>query len=524
MEQLAKQMLRFVSYRAASSSSGSVNEFTHKIPTDRLLQPRTPLNWASSKDLEDGITRAMEEVALANGALANEVCFCNELLYHSLNQRTGMEKANERRMANKTTGLRPEHKYLIWFVNLTPTPTTIDDASSGSHWCVILVDFTRGNGILGHGQSLRVSEVHNTPSIYRNVLNVYARVRFFDPMGGSMPYAVRETLRHLLRDQLVGNLMRLNVNYAFKLTDQTRIDLELFWYNMGEPGSDSGVAGGWRLQTGDGVQCGIWCIWFVHQFMLHGILQLHLWALPPNPTNQVANQLSFRRWYFVKSTEKQPTHEDGHRRKRVRPKADGASSRQAIEVHSSDDDREAHPAAAASAADHAIEVHSSEDDEWAPKKNMRPMRRYFVKSTEKQTTHEDGHRRKSVRPKADGASSRQAIEVHSSDDDDEAHPAAAASAADRAIEGHSSEDDELAPKKKMRPMRRAPAAAASAAAEAIDLQSSEDDDLAPKKKMRPMRHAPETAASAPDHTQADGLSSEASKPRRPNKRHSFKYD
>tara|TARA_B110001450_G_scaffold177709_1_gene166027 strand:- start:1242 stop:1961 length:720 start_codon:yes stop_codon:yes gene_type:complete len=239
--------------------------------------------------------------------------------------------------------------------------------------------------------------------------------------------------------------MRLNVNYAFKLTDQTRIDLELFWYNMGEPGSDSGVAGGWRLQTGDGVQCGIWCIWFVHQFMLHGILQLHLWALPPNPTNQVANQLSFRRWYFVKSTEKQPTHEDGHRRKRVRPKADGASS-------------------------------------------------------------------------------RQAIEVHSSDDDDEAHPAAAASAADRAIEGHSSEDDELAPKKKMRPMRRAPAAAASAAAEAIDLQSSEDDDLAPKKKMRPMRHAPETAASAPDHTQADGLSSEASKPRRPNKRHSFKYD
>jgi hypothetical protein len=429
MEQLAKEMLRFVSYRAASSSSGSKCEFTNKISTDKLLQTRIPLEWATDEDLDQGIIRAMEDTVLANGTLANQVCFCSQFYYHShKNRRVRMEASNELKMANKTTGLKPEHKYLVWFVNLTPTPTKIDDASSGSHWCVLLVDFTRGNGILGHGQSLRVSEVHNTPSTSPDVLNVFARVRFFDPMGGSMPSTVRDSLDKLLRDQLVGNLMRMNSNYASKLTDQTRMNLELFWYNLGDHGSDSGVASGWSLQTGDGVQCGIWCIWFVHQFMLHGILQLRLWALPPSPTNQVANQLSFRRWYFVKSTapEKQPTREEGDRRKRVRPSAEGASSRQAIELHSSDDDGEVH------AADHAIELHSS---------------------------------------------------------DGEVHPAAAASAADHAI----------------------------------DLQSSEDDEVAPKKKMRPMRHAPTAVASAPDHTQVDGPSYDDSKPRRSKKRHFFDY-
>ena len=442
MEQLARQMLKFVSYRAASSSSsGSIHEFTNKIPTHRLLQPRPPLKWANSLDLENGIERAIEEVVLANGALANEVCFCNELLHHSTNQRTGMEKANERKMASKKTGLRLEHKYLIWFINLTPTPLSISDTGSGSHWCVLLVDFTRTNDTLGHGESLRVSEVHKTFSTSKDVLNVNARVRFFDPMGGSMPNAVRQTLNNLLTEQLVGNLVRVNFeNYASKLTDQTRIDLHLFWYNMGEVGSDSGISSQWRLQS-DGVQCGIWCIWFVHQFMLHGVLQINQWFLPPTPTNQVANQLLFRRWYFVESVEpqKQATQEGGGK-KRMRPSADGTSTKEAIGVESSDD--EAHPAAATA----AVDLISSEEDEAPPKKTTDEEAIAHSVAADDDSSMTNAQRRR-LRIQQSRAN-RQRAKLAST--------VATRSEADAEAVDLMSSDDDGVPKKKMRPIRRVP--------------------------------------------------------------------
>lgn len=319
---LIDKLLSFnTKFRAGSSSSPPTptHEFTKKIPTRNLLIDKYPLEWASSKDIEDCISRAIEETATHGGILANEVYFCNELLYTDSPERT-FAKNNEQRLA-RINGLTLDTRYIMWFVNLTPTPQSISNDPSGSHWCVLLVDFPDATS---HA-SLPIKHIHESYP------HMYARVRFFDPMGGEISPLIESKITRLLNDQLIGNVLRINFeNYNTHLPENPQmnlLNLHIEIFNLK-----------WKLQQ-DGVQCGIWCIWFAHQFMLTGCLDHTAWYPPPKHTDRLPNQLAFRRWYFsaddTKSVgQKRARDDDGHNGKR------GGSSNRPIQLDSDDSDVE----------------------------------------------------------------------------------------------------------------------------------------------------------------------------------------
>tara|TARA_B110000046_G_scaffold180924_1_gene212301 strand:+ start:1806 stop:2822 length:1017 start_codon:yes stop_codon:yes gene_type:complete len=232
-------------------------------------------------DIFDGISRAMKE----GGMLKDAICFCDQLLYADPNDQDQVDRTqivNDKKLSSNKLGKEGLHvgtRYIMWVVNLTPMQETRHRAS-GSHWCVLLLDFAIRDDA-GNLIELRVDETHTTYP------DAHARLHFFDPMGGKLPDHVKREVKRLLESQLIGNLLRINHNYGQVLRDDRPMNpLKVEYIDLR-----------WNVQE-DGVQCGIWCIWFAHQLMRTGVLDRTAWSSPPQPTGNVQNQLAFRRWYF----------------------------------------------------------------------------------------------------------------------------------------------------------------------------------------------------------------------------------
>lgn len=382
MEALIHKLLSFTTYRAVSSSSpAATHEFVTKIPTSTLLIDKSPLDWATSLEMEKGFSQAVEEAVQSDGVLANQVYFCNELLHTNSEERIGMHKINECKFSRKH-GLTLDTRYIMWYVNLTPTPQDIENYRSGSHWCVILVDFTRDSTDSTH-ESLAIGSLHEI------FPNVYARVRFFDPMSGGITPNIRREIERLLDNQLRANLLRINKNYARLLPEHPTEEILTLRVNT--------IDMRWSLQS-DGVQCGIWCIWFAHQFMLTGVLDFTAWYRPPRPTKISQNQLAFRSWYFSSYSD-----DDGPAgKKHMRPAKPPPTEKSKIECIDIDSEEDAPPRKKPSG-----------------EKRMQPVKALPIVLDDASTYKKsDGtHPQPARTPKLDGDSSQQPIGIDDSDDD-----------------------------------------------------------------------------------------------------------
>lgn len=289
---LVKQLQR-LKYRAIDRSDFSLE---HKIFRDRNFFKANPLPWLNDIDVEEGMQAAMTDM---NHDENGTIHFGNQLRFSDDGNDaflSGIRKTNDRRFSK----MQPHHSKFVWFVNLTPVNRAqgvMQGPVGGSHWVVILAELPS-----------RIEYLHvHSP-------NITIRVSFFDPMGGSLPENVRTEFERLIDQQLVANAMRLNIQLASStLADDIQIHHN--YQNLGV-----------HIQTHEGVQCGIFCIWFFHQFLVNDmdLSDMVNWTRPL-PQNTPARREAFRMWYFRWDATKETSLSSSTSRKR-KLTSDGSSS------------------------------------------------------------------------------------------------------------------------------------------------------------------------------------------------------
>ena len=261
------RQLQQLTYRAVDRSDFRIER---KIFKDRNFFEATPLPWLNDEDVEEGMKAAMRDVNIDDDG---SVYFCNQLRFSGDGNDaalSGIRKTNDRRFSN----MQAHNSKFVWFVNLTPVNRSQDawlGPVGGSHWVVILAELPS-----------RIEYLHAQPQS-----NITLRVRFFDPMGGSLPANVRTEFERLIDQQFVANAMRLNMELASsRLADNIQID-----YNYENLGL--------HIQMNEGVQCGVYCIWFFHQFLVNNmdLSDIMNWNRPLIQTTP-AHRKAFRMWYF----------------------------------------------------------------------------------------------------------------------------------------------------------------------------------------------------------------------------------
>lgn len=268
------QQLERCRYRAAVDRS----EFNDKlkISKDENFFSADPLPWLTDEDVDNGMKAAFSD---ANADKDGSVYFCGQLLFSTDGNAnlTAPKKQNDLRFSK----IQAHHSKFVWFVNLTPVdrrPGAMNRPGRGSHWVVILAELPVRIGYL---------QTHEP--------NITLRVKYFDPMGGDLPESIKGEFERLINDQLVGNLMRLNKELAVSPL-YNNIKLSYEYKNLSL-----------RIQRNDTVQCGVFCIWFFHQFLVNNmnLSDLMTWKRPENQS-EPANRAAFRMWYF-KRYPNQPT-------------------------------------------------------------------------------------------------------------------------------------------------------------------------------------------------------------------------
>ena len=230
-----------------------------------------PYPWLRGEHVHKGIENAIND-PLATGSISKRVYFAGQFNYSETDV-SAFQRVNAKALPAKSKPLKIQHKYIVWYVNLTPTDGQLGEVS-GDHWCVLLLDFPDPrptNDSLSIGTMLAFGKID-------------VRVRFFNPMGDRIPSAIKDTMQALLTTNLVGALgqaIQIDFNQV-KMNAIVFEDLE------------------WKYQT-DTRQCGVWCVWMVQQLMLHGDLNSHEnWNTPPDQMIN-ANKKKFRELYFEKS-------------------------------------------------------------------------------------------------------------------------------------------------------------------------------------------------------------------------------
>ena len=289
---LVKQ-LQSLRYRAVDRDNLSIE---HKIFRDRNFFQGNPLPWLNDIDVEEGMVAAMTDV---NHDINGSVHFGNQLRFSDDGNDaflSGIRKTNDLRFSK----MEAHHSKFVWFVNLTPVNRTqgvMQGQPGGSHWVVILAELPS-----------RIEYLHiHSP-------NITIRVRFFDPMGGPLPANVRTEFERLINQQLVANAMRLNTELASS-TSADNIQMHYMYQNLG-----------FRIQIHEGVQCGVFCIWFFHQFLVNNmdLSDMRNWNRPP-PQNTPAHREAFRMWYFRwDATKETPLSSSTSRKRKLT--SDGSSS------------------------------------------------------------------------------------------------------------------------------------------------------------------------------------------------------
>lgn len=289
---LVKQ-LQCLKYRAVDRSDFRIE---HKILKDRNFFQGNPLPWLNDIDVEEAMVAAMADVNHDNNG---SVHFGNQLRFSTDGNDallSGIRKTNDRRFSK----MKAHHSKFVWFVNLTPVNRTqgvMQGRPEGSHWVVILAELPS-----------RIEYLHvHSPDIT-------IRVRYFDPMGGSLPVTVRTEFERLIHQQLVANAMRLNIEFASS-TLADNIQIHYNYQNLG-----------FQIQIHDGVQCGVFCIWFFHQYLVNNmdLSDMMNWTRPL-PQTTPANREAFRMWYFRWNASKETPLSSSTSRKR-KLTSDGSSS------------------------------------------------------------------------------------------------------------------------------------------------------------------------------------------------------
>ena len=260
------QQLERCRYRAAVDRT----ELRHdlKILKDENFFSADPLPWLTDLDVDNGMRAAFSD---ANADEDGSVHFCSQLFFSTDGNEnlTAPKKQNDLRFAK----LQAHHSKFVWFVNLTPVDRSLgamNRPGRGSHWVVILAELP-----------VRIEYLQT------HAPNITLRVTYFDPMGGDLPENIKGEFERLINEQLVANAMRLNTSLAAS-TFSENIQLQYEYGNLR-----------FRIQRSDAVQCGVFCIWFFHQFLVNNmnLVDLMTWKRPRNQSKP-ANRTDFRMWYF----------------------------------------------------------------------------------------------------------------------------------------------------------------------------------------------------------------------------------
>ena len=171
------------------------------------------------------------------------------------------------------SNLEKDKTVFFWCMNNTPQTRRLGTIS-GNHWVVLVVEMP-----------YVFSELHQMFFDGRPI-----RVEYFDPMGSSIRNDMREFVRTLILEQLPSIVVK--ENEAIMAQAQMETIEWTDWIDFAPLDAD-----GTQIQR-DGVQCGVWCIWYTHWRCLRRTSDTaQFWF--PSPQNNLENQSSFRRLYFT---------------------------------------------------------------------------------------------------------------------------------------------------------------------------------------------------------------------------------
>lgn len=292
-----------------------------EVPKNGILSK--PYPWLKGNDVSNGMERAIRDAEERDRSITDQVYFMDQFMYGENKDSNEFLKHNVHALSARTRGLDLRHRFLVWYVNMTAMESgaSLSGAARGIHWCVILVDFVPPEDIVramkagsesGHANRAEIEEFKQLEKFenlsvgftHKTYPKISVRVRYFDPMGGQMPENLTQAMTNFLNTSIVGALMQKNEAFAPLTQDESMPTMEIDFQNIVKE----------KIQQ-DGRQCGVYCIWMLHQFMLSGSVDNTTWPRPPSPQTKPENQKIFREWYF--------TERDGKRKDR------GESSRSA---------------------------------------------------------------------------------------------------------------------------------------------------------------------------------------------------
>ena len=211
------------------------------------------LPWLSSGHVEYGLKSAVEDAARKTGRR-----FAQAMGQLSWTERDD-ERGPAKQIADQVARMQDDKKLFFWVINASPS------SSRGSHWMVVVVSLPR--------LFRQLDEAEDDEQI---------AIQFFDSMGGRLPTSAREFVVRLLRTELASVIrVRHDLVWIHRITDRP----------LDQPRRAVQPAG-------DGVQCGVWCIWYVHSRLLMGVDELSSFSMPPGQED-LESQLAFRRLYFT---------------------------------------------------------------------------------------------------------------------------------------------------------------------------------------------------------------------------------
>lgn len=251
---LARRLLSFhARYRAADSSDdedGFPDEFlvvpayidATMASTETLITPVGGVRpWLHGAHVHYGIIAAILDARRRReGALRAQAM--GQFDWSSARGMGGPRKY----VASQFAKMDVNNQTFFWYVNLTASSGRIGGQSSGSHWMVLVIEFpsamSEARAILADGRRITVE--------------------CFDPLGNSMPRDLVTFVRRMVMEQLPSLIV-------------VRAKDELYFpddYDWSVHFDFSALARrSVRMQRdGDGVQCGVWCIWYAHNRCIHG--------------------------------------------------------------------------------------------------------------------------------------------------------------------------------------------------------------------------------------------------------------
>ncbi len=258
-----------------------------------LIDDGQPPLWLNDDEIQEAIKSIMSD------ASNEEVFFMNQFLYfpdtmsESFMERTYVNYAKKHMMGH--------HRYLAWFVNTTESSSSVNTQSigRGDHWCIILVDL---------GKSIRTltMHLHQDPD---TTVTLPMTVYFFNPFGDSIRKNIRRNVDLVLKRLVPEMLKEHDITGAYEMMypehpNTIVLDgkFQPIKTSLNTQISHKTPENG-KVQL-DACQCGVYCIWFIQQFLRHKHLNVGRYE-QPSKQRLYSDMYRFRSNYF-----KHPVNDD----------------------------------------------------------------------------------------------------------------------------------------------------------------------------------------------------------------------